>query len=88
MATTVAAAAAILGGVTDTSSLMQVHEGANCDGFLGGGGGDCGDDLAYYSTLIDHNRSCQFDNNAQQLCVSNLSNANHQAANFSGNICH
>lgn len=78
MATTVAAAAALLGGVTDTSSLMQPSEGADYDAMFGT------DPLVADSALIDNSR-CHFDNT--QLAVSTLDLPD-AASSFHGNICH
>lgn len=80
MASTVAAAAALFGGVADTSSLMHPNEaGVNCDGSFG-----CEADVDY-SALIDSN-GCQFQDSSQQLAFSML-DLPEASASYCGNVC-
>lgn len=65
MATTVAAAAALLGAVPDSSSLRHANEASNCDGLFRG------NDTVDYSNLIDAN-GFHFSDNNQHLDVQGL----------------
>lgn len=79
MASTVAAAAALFGGVADTSSLMHTNEaGADCAGSFG-----CEADVDY-SALIDSG-GCQFQDNSQQLGFSML-DLPEAGAGYCGNV--